>query len=108
MVGLSNHQTRFHTNSYHQVANLPAEITHLMEEIQAKDRVVQDCRTAVNARDSSIQKFLKSNGAGQPNPKEEVYSKAILSNFEKAQAIQDEKVALSEKAALLVSLYASI
>jgi len=79
-----------------------------MEEIQAKDRVVQDCRTAANARDSSIQKFLKANGAGQPNPKEEVYCKAILSNFDKAQAIQDEKVALSEKAASLVSLHTHI
>ena len=74
-----------------------------MEEIHAKDRAVQECRTAVNARDSSIQKFLKSNGAGQSNPKEEVYSKAILAQFDKAQATQDDKVALSEKAALLVS-----
>ncbi len=74
-----------------------------MEEIHAKDRVVQECRTAVNVRDNSIQKFLKTNGAGQANPKEDVYSKAILSNFDKARAVQDEKVALSEKAALLVS-----
>ena len=78
-----------------------------MEEIHAKDGVVQECRAAVNARDSSIQKFLKTNGAGQPNPKEEIYSKAVLSNYDKAQAIQDEKVALSEKAALLVSLIVS-
>lgn len=98
----------FQANNDLQVANLPAEITHLMEEIQAKDRVVQECRTAANARDTSIQKFLKSNGAGQSNPKEEVYSKAILTNFDKAQAIQDEKVALSEKAALLVSLHTPI
>ena len=86
------------------VANLPAEIAHLLEEIQAKDRVVQECRTAATSRDNSLQKFLKINGAGQLNPKEETYSKAILSSYERAQIIQDEKVALSDKAALLVSL----
>ena len=84
------------------VANLPAEIAHLLEEIQAKDRVVQECRSVVNSRDTSIQKFLKSNGAGQPNPKEEAYIKNVMANFDKAQIVQEEKVGLSEKAATLV------
>lgn len=86
------------------MANLPAEIAHLLEEIQAKDRIVQECRTVIATRDSSIQKFLKANGAGQPNPKEEGYCKNVMANFDKAQVIQEEKVGLSEKAALLVSL----
>lgn len=84
------------------VANLPAEIAHLLEEIQAKDRIVQECRSVVNTRDGSIQKFLKSNGAGQPNPKEETYVKNVMANFDRAQIIQEEKVGLSEKAATLV------
>ncbi len=86
------------------VANLPAEIAHLLEEIQAKDRVVQECRNVIATRDNSIQKFLKLNGAGQPNPKEEGYCKNVMANFDKAQVVQEEKVGLSEKAALLVSL----
>ena len=85
------------------VANLPAEIAHLLEEIQAKDRVIQECRNTIIARDGSIQKFLKANGAGQPNPKEETYAKNIVANFDKAQIVQEEKVGLSEKAAHLVS-----
>lgn len=85
------------------VANLPAEIAHLLEEIQAKDRVVQECRNTIVARDGSIQKFLKTNGAGQPNPKEEAYAKNIMASFDKAQTIQEEKIGLSEKAAHLVS-----
>ena len=85
------------------VANLPAEIAHLLEEIQAKDRVVQECRSAVNTRDNSIQKFLKANGCSQANPKEEAYVKNAMANFDKARIIQDEKVSLSEKAATLVS-----
>ena len=86
------------------MANLPAEIAHLLEEIQAKDRIVQECRNVIATRDNSIQKFLKLNGAGQPNPKEEGYCKNVMANFDKAQIVQEEKVGLSDKAALLVSL----
>ena len=86
------------------MANLPAEIAHLLEEIQAKDRVVQECRSIIAARDLSIQKFLKLHGAGQSNPKEEGYCKIVMDNFDKAQIVQEEKVGLSEKAALLVSV----
>ena len=85
------------------VANLPAEIAHLLEEIEAKDRVIQECKNVINNRDTSIQKYLKLNGAGQTNPKEDAYSKSILANFEKAMAIQNEKVVLSEKSGVLVS-----
>lgn len=84
------------------VANLPAEIAHLLEEIQAKDRTVQECRSNINSRDSCLQKFLKVNGAGKLNPKEEAYAKSISASFDKAQAVQEEKVALSDKAAHLV------
>lgn len=87
------------------VANLPAEIAHLLEEIQAKDRIVQECRSNINSRDSCLQKFVKANGAGKPNPKEEAYGKIISANFDKAQTVQEEKVSLSDKAAHLVCNY---
>lgn len=88
---------------YSPVANLPAEIAHLLEEIQAKDRVLQECRSVINTRDNSIQKWMKVNGASQLNPKEEPYSRTILANFDKAQTIQEEKVGLSAKVGVLVS-----
>ena len=84
------------------VANLPAEIVHLLEEIEAKDKSAHESRTIITSRDSSIQRFNKQNGFGQQNPKEEAYSKQVLSHFEKVQALQDEKVTLSEKARLLL------
>ncbi|KAA6415478.1 MAG: PHD finger domain [Lasallia pustulata] len=84
------------------VANLPAEIAHLLEEIQAKDRVLQECRTVINTRDNSIQKWMKVNGTNQLNPKEEPYSRTILANFDKAQTIQEEKVGLSAKVGVLL------
>jgi inhibitor of growth protein 3 len=90
------------TNILSAVANLPAEITHLMEEIQAKDKIIQDCRTTVNSRDNSLQKFIKLNGSLAPNPKEEQYSKVILQNLDRCQTLQDEKIQLSDKACVLL------
>lgn len=85
------------------MANLPAEITHLYEEMQAKDQKIQELRSAISQRDNSLQKFIKLNGSLVQNPKEEPYSKVILTNYERCQILQEEKIGLSEKAAALVS-----
>ncbi|KAF1846069.1 uncharacterized protein K460DRAFT_417223 [Cucurbitaria berberidis CBS 394.84] len=86
----------------HDVANLPAEITHLYEEAQAKDTQIQELRAAIAQRDNSLQKFIKLNGSLVENPKEDSYSKVVLTNYEKAQILQEEKVGLVEKAAALL------
>jgi len=88
--------------TFELVANLPAEISHLYEEMQAKDQQIQECRNIINARDASLQKFIKLNGSLVQNPKEESYSKTISQNYDKAQILQEEKIGLSEKAAALV------
>jgi len=87
----------------HDVANLPAEIAHLLEEIQAKDQMIQECRNLINSRDTALQKHIRANGAITKHPKEEQYAKVILANYDKAQELQDQKVTLSQKAAFLVS-----
>lgn len=84
------------------MANLPAEITHLYEEVQAKDNQIQELRAGIQQRDGSLQKFIKLNGSLVENPKEVAYSKTILANYEKAQLLQEEKIGLVEKAAALV------
>ncbi|KAI5308394.1 Histone acetyltransferase complex subunit, partial [Ascosphaera atra] len=86
----------------HDVANLPAEINHLMEEIQVKDTTMAECRSIINSRDNSIQRFIKMNGSLTPNPKEEAYTKAIAENLDKSIALQDEKIALAERASTLL------
>ncbi|TKA75430.1 hypothetical protein B0A49_05043 [Cryomyces minteri] len=86
----------------HDVANLPAEIAHLLEEVQAKDRLVQDCRDVIAKRDASIQKFVKLNGGHVKNPQDEAYSKVIAANYDRARILQEEKVGLSEKAGILL------
>ena len=87
------------------VANLPAEIAHLLEEIQAKDKLMQECRSAFLERDNILQKFIRTHGSLVVNTKEEELSKAIVADYEKAKVLQDEKLALAEKAAILVSVY---
>ena len=90
------------------MANLPAEITHLYEEAQAKDREMQECRAIIANRDQSLQKFVKLNGGLVQNPKEEPYTKIIMQNFERAQILQEEKVGLVEKAITLVTMPSTV
>ena len=86
----------------HDAANLPAEIAHLLEEIQAKDQIIHDCRHQISTRDSALQKHIKSLGAHVKHPKEDQITKVVLATFDKAQALQEEKVALVQKACFLV------
>ena len=90
------------------MANLPAEITHLYEEVQAKDNQIQELRAGIQQRDGSLQKFIKLNGSLVENPKEVAYSKTILANYEKAQLLQEEKIGLVEKAAALVCVFVEV
>ncbi|KAK5002089.1 hypothetical protein LTR28_011847, partial [Elasticomyces elasticus] len=86
----------------HDVANLPAEIAHLLEEIQAKDQQIHQCRDTIAQRDNALQKWVRANGANVRNPKEEAFSKTILANMDRAEILQAEKVALSEKAMIVL------
>ncbi|KAE9965690.1 hypothetical protein BLS_007445 [Venturia inaequalis] len=87
------------------VANLPAEVAHLFEEAQAKQEMINVCCNTIASRDGQLQKFIKQNGSLLTNPKEESYSKTIIENFDKAQALQVEKVALVQKASALLDRY---
>lgn len=84
------------------VANLPAEVAHLFEEAQAKQDVINECTKIIEARDTALQRFIKQTGSLTVNPKEEQYNKTIRENFAKAEALQEEKVALIQKASSLV------
>jgi inhibitor of growth protein 3 len=87
------------------VANLPAEISHLFEEIQAKELKIQECRKVIEQRDNSIQKNVKINGGLVPHPKEVQYTKTILENYDRAEALQEEKIQLTKRAEILVGTF---
>ncbi len=86
----------------HDAANLPAEICHMMEEIQAKDREMQKYQSAISAKDGGLQKHLKLNGSLSAHPKEKEYSETILKNYDLCQDMQNQKIALSDKACVLL------
>jgi inhibitor of growth protein 3 len=86
----------------HDAANLPAEISHMMEEIQAKDKDLQKYVSLINQKDSNIQKHLKGNGVLAPHPKENEYGELVKKNYDLCMTLQDEKIKLSEKACLLL------
>lgn len=80
-----------------RVANLPAEIAFMQEEIREKDKQMEKCRIVINRADSRIQAFIRENGSHTSNPNEEKYHRAIIENFDKAELLQAEKIALAEK-----------
>ncbi len=85
----------------HDAANLPAEISHMMEEIQAKDTEMQKHQTSTNAKDGSIQKQIKTSGVLNAHPKESEYGDQVKKNYELCADLQSQKVLLAEKACLL-------
>jgi inhibitor of growth protein 3 len=85
-----------------RVANLPAEIAFMQEEIEQKDRQMNDSLSIINKHDNSIQKFIKANGSHTVNPKEDGSRRAILENYDRCQILQEEKVALAHKTKLLI------
>ncbi|GAB7357496.1 hypothetical protein MBLNU459_g0030t1 [Dothideomycetes sp. NU459] len=88
----------------HDVANLPAEIAHLLEEIQAKDQQMQECRDVISSKDKLIQNFVRQNGGHVKNPKEESLAKIILANYDRMEILQAEKLGLSQKSAIIVGV----
>ncbi|KAJ8606562.1 hypothetical protein MRB53_040862 [Persea americana] len=86
----------------HDVANIPAEIAHLLEEIEAKDQSVAESRSTINNRDNILQKHIKASGIKVRHAKEEQYTKQTRESFARAQALQEEKVALSSRACFLL------
>lgn len=81
---------------------MPAEVTHLLEEIQAKDIQIQAYRDEINKRDAQLQKFVRLNGGHILNPKEEAFSRTINDCFDKCEILQAEKCGLSEKAMIVL------
>ncbi|GAM83467.1 hypothetical protein ANO11243_014550 [Dothideomycetidae sp. 11243] len=86
----------------HDVANLPAEIAHLLEEIKAKDEQIVQCRDTIVSRDNMLQRHVKTAGSHVKHPKEESFTKVVHDNFERMEGLQKEKLALSQKAMIVL------
>ncbi|KAF1818538.1 uncharacterized protein K489DRAFT_327304 [Dissoconium aciculare CBS 342.82] len=86
----------------HDVANIPAEVTHLLEEIQAKDLQIQAFKDEINKRDTQLQKWVRTNGGHVANPKEDAFSNIINDCYDKCDILQAEKSGLAEKAVIVL------
>ncbi|KAK6522580.1 Histone acetyltransferase complex subunit [Arthrobotrys megalospora] len=84
------------------VSNLPAELTHLYEELSNKDKRVHALKQSISQKDASIQRFIRQNGSQVPYPKEAAYNKAIGEAFKEISVIQDEKCKLAKRATELI------
>lgn len=80
-----------------RVQNLPEEIRFVHEEIAEKDRQFNECVRIIDDRDAKIQKWIKTNGSHEPNPKEDTLRAQIRDNFARADEVQKEKIALTQK-----------
>ncbi|EGX44353.1 hypothetical protein AOL_s00193g81 [Orbilia oligospora ATCC 24927] len=84
------------------VSNLPAELTHLYEELSNKDKRVHTLKQSISQKDASIQRFIRQNGSQVPYPKEAAYNKAIGEAFKEISVIQEEKCKLAKRATELI------
>lgn len=85
-----------------RVANLPHEVAFKQDEIGEKDRQMHECLITISKHDANLQKWTKTNGGHQPNPREGALNKIILENYERAERLQDEKIKLSKDLEVLV------
>lgn len=80
-----------------RVQNLPEEIRFIQEEISDKDRQYAECIRMVEDRDGKIQKWIKTNGSHEPNPKEDLLRAQVRENYAKADQLSQDKMTLMQK-----------
>lgn len=85
----------------HRIANLPDEVRFIQDEIAHKDRSYHECIKTVEECDNKIQRWIRSNGSHQHNPREAQLRDTIKDNYARAEKLADEKVHLSQRAQTL-------
>lgn len=82
---------------FNRVQNLPEEIRFVHEEVADKDRQYSECLRIIEDRDAKIQRWYKTNGSHEPNPKENALRTQIAENFVRAEQLSNEKISLNQK-----------
>lgn len=86
----------------HDAANLPAEINYMMEEIQAIDKEMQRYLSAINSRENTLQKQVKSHGSLVAHPKEQEFAAFTKKHYELCIDLQQKKISHSDKACVML------
>lgn len=85
-----------------RVQNLPEEIRFIQEEIADKDRQHAESVRLIEDRDGKIQKWIKTNGSHEPNPREELLRTQIREHYHRIDQLSKEKIALHQKQQIIV------
>ncbi|KAI1163639.1 inhibitor of growth proteins N-terminal histone-binding-domain-containing protein [Nemania serpens] len=85
----------------HRIANLPDEVRFIQDEIAHKDRSYHECVKTIEECDNKIQRWIRSNGSHQHNPREAQLRETIKDNYTRAEKLANEKVRLSQRAQTL-------
>ena len=80
-----------------RVQNLPEEIKCIQDEIADKDRQYNECVRMIDDRDAKIQKWIKTNGSHEPNPKEDTLRAQIRENYARADQLAQDKITMTRK-----------
>ncbi|KAM4059343.1 PHD finger domain protein [Hirsutella rhossiliensis] len=80
-----------------RVQNLPEEIRFVQDEIADKDRQYNECIRVIEDRDGKIQKWIKSNGSLEPNPKEDLLRAQIRDSYSRADKLAQDKILLAQR-----------
>ncbi|KAI1821237.1 inhibitor of growth proteins N-terminal histone-binding-domain-containing protein [Xylaria intraflava] len=85
----------------YRAANLPEEIRFIHDEIADKDHSYHECIKTIEECDNKIQRWIRSNGSHQHNPREVQLRVTIRENYARAERIAGEKMTLSHRAQTL-------
>lgn len=80
-----------------RVQNFPEEIRFIQDEIVDKDRQFQECIKVIDDRDSKIQKWIKTNGSHETNPREDGMRRVIHERNTHADRLAGDKISLARK-----------
>lgn len=80
-----------------RVQNLPEEIKFIQDEVADKDRQYNECLRMIDDRDAKIQKWIKTNGSHEPNPKEDTLRAQIRENYARADQLAQDKITMMRK-----------
>lgn len=91
-----------------RVANLPAEIAFMQEEIAEKDRLMHELLQTIAKEDGKIQKWIRQHGSHTPNPKEEGLRHIIRASYDQSELLQEEKLALATKTQIVIDKHTRV
>ncbi|KAK9388062.1 inhibitor of growth proteins N-terminal histone-binding-domain-containing protein [Lipomyces mesembrius] len=80
-----------------ELANVPEEVAHYLEEIKTKDIKLYSLKKRIQHNDNAIQKHIRAHGSLAENPKESQYNTKVITDFETAMKLQEEKCELASK-----------